>query len=109
MAAKDKSTDKFPKVGDDEAQVVNVSGDPSPNTQAVRRPRTVSGTTPGGPTGHRTPVEINAETGQALGEMTERAAARAARRLALRETIDRVHPSEREMLRHLFGLNLPGR
>ena len=86
-----------------------VSGDPSPNTQAVRRPRTVSGTTPGGPTGHRTPVEINAETGQALGEMTERAAARAARRLALRETIDRVHPSEREMLRHLFGLNLPGR
>lgn len=110
MAAKDKSTSTFPKVGDDEAQVVNVSGAPSPNTEMVRRPRTVPATTPGGPTSHRTPVEINAETGQRLGTRTERALSEAVGKLSIAESVDRVeYPREREMLRHVFGLNLPGR
>jgi len=110
MAAKNKSTDKFPKVGDDEVQVVDVSGMPSPNTKPVRRPRTVSATPTDGPTSHRTPVEINAETGQRLGTCTERALSEAVGKLSIAESVDRVeYPREREMLRHVFGLNLPGR
>lgn len=103
----DATTDTFPKV--DEAGVVNVSGADWPGAEVVDRPRTITPPPPGRAVSRRTPIEINAETGQALGEMTERAAARAARRFALCEIVDRAHPSEREMLRHLFGLNLPGR
>lgn len=95
------TSDTFPKAGDDEAQAVNVSGDPSPNTQAVRRPRTVSATTPGGPTSHRTPVEIDATTGQAYGEATQ-ARARETWAAAVGQIGD---PASREHLSNLLGLD----
>lgn len=106
----DTTTDDFAKMSDDEVQVVNASGAPSPNTETVRRPRTITAPPPGQHLSPRTPIEINAETGQALGEMTEKATANAARHLAFRrEHVDRAHPSARPMLEHIFGLNLPGR
>lgn len=102
------TTDTFDKTGDSEAEVVNTSGQPSPNMQTAPRgshpapyvsPRTVS---------HRVPVEIDAETGQRLADSTEKALTAAAqRRISVRETVDASHPSIR--LSHLFGLNLPGR
>jgi hypothetical protein len=56
------------------------------------------------------PVEIDAETGQALGENLAKGLTAAARRqLQFGEAVDQTGPSERPMLRHLFGLNLPER
>ncbi len=103
----DATTDTFPAVGGYDT-VEDVSGEPWPGAEMQARPRTAVPLPPARSVSRRTPVEINAETGQALGEMTERAAARAARRLALREMVEREHPSIRPMLEHLFGLNLPG-
>ena len=103
----DTTTDVFPTVGDDEAQVVNASGAPSPNTETVRRPRTVTAPPSGQHVSHRRPVEINAETGQRLGTRTEKALSEAVGKLSIAETVDDAHPSERGMLEHIFGLNLP--
>jgi hypothetical protein len=102
--AKDKSTSNFAKVGDDEDQVVDVSGEPSPNTQAVPRPRTVGEGNLGGPTSHRTPVEIDATTGQAYGEATQ-ARARETWAAAIGQIGD---PGSREHLSNLLGLDASG-
>jgi hypothetical protein len=48
---------------------------------------------------------INAQSGEKLDADLAGAAARAARRAALAKMIDET-PAGREMLRHLFGLNL---
>jgi hypothetical protein len=105
MAAKDKSTDKFPKVGDDEAQVVNVSGDPSPNTKPVPRPRTVSATPPGGPTSRRSPVEIDATTGQAFGEATAARARQVWAGAVDRHVCPGCDPVQHQFLGNLLGLD----
>jgi len=105
----DRSTDNFPAVGDDEAEVVNVSGQRSPNTEMQPRPRTIMPPPSGQHVSHRRPVEINAETGQRLGTRTEKALSEAVGKLSIAETVDDAHPSERGMLEHIFGLNLPGR
>lgn len=102
---KDKSTSTFPKAGDDEAQVVNVSGDPSPNTQPVPRPRTVDEGNLGGPTSRRTPVEIDATTGQAFGAATQ-ARARETWAAAVGQIGD---PGQQHYLANLLGLDGPGR
>lgn len=117
-------TSTFPKVGDN-ADVVNVSGAPSDATMAVAKPSTVKfprsyrEQLP-----HRQPKLIDAESGLALGDLTEQAAADAARRIhysstsdnieranakydRAREAIDASHPSAKPMLSHLFGLDLP--
>jgi len=107
----DRSTGHFEKVGETEADdIVDVSGMPSPNTTEVRRPRTVTAPPPGQHVSHRRPVEVNAETGQRLGTRTERALSEAVGKLSIAESVDQVlYPREREMLRHVFGLNLLGR
>jgi hypothetical protein len=105
----DATTDTFATVGDDEDQVVNVSGAPSPNTEMLARPRTVTAAPPGQRVSRRTPVEINADTGQRLGTRTERALTDAVGKLSTCESVDQAHPSIRPTLEHLFGLNLPGR
>jgi hypothetical protein len=97
----DSTTSTFPKAGDDEAQVASVSGDPSPNTQAVRRPRTASVTPPGGPAGRRTQVEIDATTGQEYGEATQ-ARARETWAAAVGQIGD---PASRAHLSNLLGLD----
>jgi hypothetical protein len=95
---------------DAEDQVVNVSGADWPGSQMVDRPRTITPPRPGQHVSRRTTTMINAETGQALGDLTERAAADSASHLAFRrEHVDRAHPSARPMLEHIFGLNLPER
>jgi hypothetical protein len=99
--AKDKSTSTFPKVGTDEPELVNVSGDPSPNTMAVPRPRTVREGNVGGPTSHRSAVEINADSGQQYGEATQ-ARARQTWAAAVGQIGD---PGSREHLSNLLGLD----
>jgi hypothetical protein len=65
---------------------------------------------PGQHVSPRTQTMINAESGERLGDLSERAAADAARHVSIRhEHVDQAHPSARPMLRHVFGLNLPGR
>jgi hypothetical protein len=105
----DAPRDAFPKVGDDEAEVVNTSGAHWPGSQMQARPRTITAPPPGRALSHRSPIEIDAESGQRLGTRTERALSQAAGKLSIAETIDRASVSERGMLRHIFGLNLPGR
>jgi hypothetical protein len=53
------------KVGD-YAAVDNASGQPSANTERVRKRGTVTSVPVGGPTGHRGQAIINAASGQAL-------------------------------------------
>ena len=92
-----------------EDQVVNVSGQRWPGSHMALRPRTITPPPPGGHLTPRTQVMIKAESGQRLGTRTERALSEAAGKLSIAETVDRASVSERGMLRHIFGLNLPGR
>jgi hypothetical protein len=103
----DNARDTFEKVGDYD-DVENVSGADWEGAEAVLRPRTITPPRPGRAMSPRTQTMINAQSGETLGTELERAAARAARRIALEKMIDQA-PAGREMLRHLFGLNLPGR
>ena len=98
--------------GDNDGQVVNVSGYRWPGAEMRPRGRTMPTTPPGRPLRHRTPVEITgATTGPALGRFTEEAAANTVRHLSIEETVDAADagPREQELLDHLFGLNLRGR
>lgn len=81
----------------DKAEVVNVSGAPSPSTQSVPRSRTADPAPPSAPPGRRAPVEIDAQSGQAFGAAT---AARA------RETWGNalVNPGECQLLGNLLGI-----
>lgn len=100
------TTDKFP-VGDDEAQVANVSGAPSPNTLPVAR-RAGGPTTPdlgGENKSNRRPIQINADTGQAFGEAT-----RARARQVWANAVDRAvcpgcFPGQHDHLSNLLGLD----
>ncbi len=60
---------------------------------------------------HRTPVVIDATSGQHLGDLTEQAAAGAARHLTVKETADRAGagPREQQLLDHVFGNLEPAR
>jgi hypothetical protein len=106
------TTDVLPKTGSDGPQVVAVSGEPSGNTERLPRDSSaVSAQPPGLPPGHREPIEIDAASGQRLGDLTEHAAARAARYRSAREAAGRAStaPLDRVYLDHVFGSNLPGR
>jgi hypothetical protein len=111
----------FPKTGDHD-QVVNVSGAPSDATLSEPVPSSVRFPKSYRALPHRQPKLIDAESGQALGDLTEQAAADAARRIhyssaddnherakakyaRATEAIDASHPSARPMLQHLFGLD----
>jgi hypothetical protein len=105
----DDARDTFAKVGDYDT-VQDVSGAPWPGAERALRGCAITPPPPGPSMSHRTAQMINAGTGQVLGDLTERAAADAARHLSIRrEHVDRAHPSARPILEHLFGLNLPGR
>jgi hypothetical protein len=103
------TTSDFPAMGTDGPQVVDVSGAPSPNTELVSRHDSASVTPPDLPPGHRAPIEIDATSGERLGEETEQSVA-TARHLSVRETAARAGttPRQQEYFDHLFGLNLPG-
>lgn len=58
--------------------VLNVSGADWPGSQVVSRPRTIAKPRSGRALSPRTPVEIDAESGQRLGIRTERALSQAA-------------------------------
>ena len=103
MSKKTKAND----ASGDEDQVVNVSGAPSPNTEMVLRPRTITPPPPGQHVSHRVPVEINPETGQALDENLEKATTRAVRRQAIEQAVAATDsPSSRAMLAHIFGVTV---
>src|SRR5450755_3128117 len=59
--------DTFPKIGDHDT-VENVSGAPWPGAEMLPRDREITPPPPGKHLSPRVPVEIDAETGQALGE-----------------------------------------
>jgi hypothetical protein len=88
--------------------ILNVSGAPWPGSQMVRRPRTITPSRPGQHVSQRTQTMINAESGERLGTRIERALSQVAGKLSIAESVEQA-PAGREMLRHLFGLNLPGR
>lgn len=97
----------FPKVGGDEDQVVNTSGADWPGAEMRPRGRTMPTTPPGHPVASRTARMVDAQTGEALDRSLQKATTSAARRAALRETVGQAGPSDKPMLEHLFGLNLP--
>ena len=93
------TTTDFPKAGDDEADVVNVSGHPG-TTPPVPRPRTMDTTAPGY-AGHRAQIEIDAQSGEQFGAAT---AARAQRVWA--DAVEHLSgPHTRGYLRNVFGLD----
>lgn len=92
---------------DDEDQAVNVSGAPWPGSQKVRRPHTITAPPPGQRVSHRTPVEIDAESGEKLDENLEKATMRAVRRSEIERTIEATEsPSSRATLAHIFGVTV---
>ena len=105
------TTSDFPKMPAGGPEVVNASATPSSNTELVRKPVVATVAPTGPPLEHRTPEMIDGHTGQALGDLTEQAAAGAARHLTITETVDRAgaSPREQQYLDHIFGRNLPGR
>jgi hypothetical protein len=64
------TTSSFPKAGDSEAEVVNVSGAPSPNTIFATQNELGMDTEPSKPLPHRQAVQINADTGQLYSQAT---------------------------------------
>jgi hypothetical protein len=92
-----------------EDQVVNVSGGDWQGSQVAPRPGHQGGYVSPRTLPHRTQFVINAESGQRLDTGIERALSQAAGKLSIEETVDSSHPWARPMLRHIFGLNLPGR
>ena len=104
----DAARDTSPKVGGYD-QVQDVSGAPWPGAERALRGRAITPPPPGPLISSRTAQMINAETGQALDADLVRVAARAAERAALSKQIEESHPSARPMLRHIFGVGLPGR
>ena len=109
MKKNDHTRDTFAKVGEYD-DVENVSGAPWQGSQMVRRPRTITPPRPGRAISPRRQRMINAQSGETLDAKLERGLSAAAQRhLTIRETVDQSHPSARPMLRHIFGLNLPGR
>jgi hypothetical protein len=105
-----QTSDRFEKIGGDYDEVENTSGGPWPGSQMQARPHTNTPPRPGQHVSHRVPVEINAETGQALDGSMATSLSVAASHLSIgREHVDRAHPWARPMLEHIFGLNLPRR
>lgn len=100
------TTDVFPKNGPGGPEVTNAGGTPSPYTQSVGR-RDGGPTTPdtgGDNKSNRQPIMINAETGQAMFNSTERALSRAAQH---REQVRGIIAGSEDpagYLSHLFGL-----
>jgi hypothetical protein len=105
------TTDVFPKMGDSEADVENVSGQPSPYMQRVGRKGPTAPDLGGQNKSNRTPVEIDAESGQRLdAELAKGLTLAAERRLSVRRTVEAgTSVSQRAYEDHVFGLNLPGR
>lgn len=92
------ATSDFPKVGTDGPEVVDTSGAPSQNTTAVPRQNDVAGVPSGPPPGHRTQVEVNAQSSQRYGEATANR--------TLRVWGDVLSgPDEREYLRNVLGVD----
>ncbi len=106
----DDTRDDFPAVGEYDT-LENVSGAPSPNTQIVRRPRTITPPPPGQHVSHRTARMIDATSGEKLdAELAEGLTLAAQRRLSIRRTVEGgTSVSQREYEDHVFGLNRPGR
>jgi hypothetical protein len=106
----DKATDRFPAMKDSEADVVNVSGAPSPNTILLPRMGATDDHPGDSRKSARRQVEVNAQTSESYDASMARGLSAAARRqLQFGRAVEGAGPSEKPMLRHLFGLNLPGR
>ena len=90
--------------------VFNVSGADWPGSHMLPRPRTSTPPRPGQHVSIRRQRVIDAQSGEKLDtELEEGLSLAAQRRLSIRRTVEQAGPSERPMLRHIFGLNLPGR
>jgi hypothetical protein len=96
----------FPKVGSDGPPVVNASGAPSSNTQMVRKPDVAAASVPQPRPGRRAARQINAQSGQALGDMTERATTASVRQAPIARAVEETQAGARtlDMYRHLFGV-----
>lgn len=103
-----KSYDYADDYSDD---VLNVSGARWPDAEMQARPRTITSPRPGQHVSHRTPVEIDAESGARLdAELAKGLTLAAERRLSVRRTVEAAtSDSQRAYEDHVFGLNLPGR
>ena len=99
--ARDKTTSNFPKAGDSEAEVANVSGEPSANTELRPRDGALDPAPPSEPPGHRTPVEVDAESSQLYDSGT-----RARARQVWSKAADQLgDPRSRTLLGNILGLD----
>ncbi len=97
------TADSFEKVSN-HPDVVNASGQLSPYTVPVARPE-IPQVAPGPRPGRKAARLIDAQSGQALGEETEKATVYAANKASIRRTIDRsdMGAREEEYLRAVLG------
>jgi hypothetical protein len=109
MATNTSDRDNYPAMGDDEAQVVNVSSSGWPGSQAAirgshpgqhRSPQTLP---------HRHPVMVDAMTSETMDAATAMDLMRAAQHEARVRHAEQNDRSVTGYIRHVFGLNLPGR
>jgi hypothetical protein len=96
------TADSFEKAGDDEADVVNRSGERAAGVYWVDHPRPASEAPTGGPTSHRAAVEIEAQSGEQFDEAMQTRAQRMWGGLP-------CSPESRGYLRNVLGVTHPGR
>ena len=98
------TTDSFPKAGDQEAAVDNVSAERPAGVFWVDHERPATEATTGGPTSHRSQIQVDAQTSEQLC-----AGLNARARHTWAEAVDRdPNPHTRGMLRNVLGINHPG-
>lgn len=106
----DDAKSTFSTVGEYADDVTDVSAMPSANTQTVRKTGPVSASAFNRPLPTRAPVEVDAYSSEILDDrLTGDLTALAQRRASIKRAVDEAAPSDRPMLDHLFGHNLPGR
>ena len=98
------TTSTFATVGD-YGQVVNASGQPSPNTEAVREREVVAQSVPQGRPGPRGVTQISGRDGEQLRDHLDRATTAAVRQARIARAVEETQAGPRtlDMMRHVFG------
>ena len=95
----------FATVGD-YGQVVNTSGQPSPNTEAVRKREVAAAAVPQPRPGRRAATQISGRDGEQLRDHLDRATTAAARQAPIARAVEETQAGPRtlDMMRYVFGV-----
>ena len=90
------TTSHFATVND-YGQVVNTSGQPSPNTQTVRKREVVAQSVPQGRPGHRGATQINGRDGEHFRDQLDQATTAAVRQAPIARAVEETEAGPRTL------------